>query len=367
MKLVNDMFDRSLEKTWIFGFERTGKEYDMAKYNVDIDLANETKREMAKVINSNDDRVLNKLGAFASLFDVSTENYSEPVLVLKTEEPGSKQLLAAKYDRIEGVCYDMINHLINDCIVMGATPLTVQDAIICGKINKGVVTRIVNAVSEACIENECILTGGETSEQPGVLDDDTFILTSSIVGIVDKKNIIDGSKIQEGDVVVSLQSSGIHTNGYTLVRTIMEENPDVINEKIGNKGFIETILTPHRCYYSALKDLFETRKIKGLAHITGGGIKENLNRILPPSLDAKILLDSYVVPQIFSILKKYGNVDDEEMVRTFNLGVGMALVTSSECVNEIIEHIENKGINCNVIGNIIKGEGKVICEGWIPW
>lgn len=339
----------------------------MAKYNVNIDLANETKQEMAKTINSGDKRVLNKLGAFASLFDISMENYNNPVLVLKTEEPGSKQLLAAKYDRIEGVCHDMINHLINDCIVMGATPLTVQDAIICGKISKDVVTRIVKAVSDACIENGCILTGGETSEQPGVLDDGTFILTSSIVGIAEKDNIIDGSKIQEGNVVISLESSGIHTNGYTLVRTIMDENPDIMKEKFGEDSFIETILTPHRCYYNALKDLFETGKIKGLAHITGGGIKENLNRILPCGLDAKILLDSYMVPPIFSVLKKYGNVEDEEMLRTFNLGVGMALVTSKEYVDEMVTHLKRKGVECNIIGDIVKGEGNVICEGSIKW
>lgn len=339
----------------------------MAKYNVNIDLANETKQEMAKTINSSDERVLNKLGAFASLFDISMENYKNPVLVLKTEEPGSKQLLAAKYDRIEGVCYDMINHLINDCIVMGATPLTVQDAIICGKIDKDVVTRIVKAVSDACAENSCILTGGETSEQPGVLEDGTFILTSSIVGIVEKDNIIDGSKIKEGDVVVSLESSGIHTNGYTLVRTIMDENPDIMNVKIGDKSFLETILTPHRCYYDGLKDLFSSGKINGLAHITGGGIKENLNRILPQDLDARIVLDSYAIPPIFFVLKKYGKVEDDEMIRTFNLGVGMALVTAKEHVNDIIKHLEEKEIKCSIIGDIIKGEGKVICEGAIKW
>ena len=339
----------------------------MAKYNVNIDLANETKLEMSKTINSSDKRVLNKLGAFSSLFDISAENYKNPVLVLKTEEPGSKQLLAAKYDRVEGVCYDMVNHLINDCIVMGATPLTVQDAIICGKLNKDIITRIVEAISDACVQNECILTGGETSEQPGVLDNGTFILTSSIVGIVEKDKIIDGSRIQEGDVVVSLASSGIHTNGYTLVRTIMDENPDIMKEMFGTDSFIETILTPHRCYYNGLKDLFATGKINGLAHITGGGIKENLNRILPQELDAKILLDSYDVPPIFSTLKKYGKVEDEEMIRTFNLGVGMALVTSKEYVDEIIKHLENHDIACNVIGNIVKGEGKVVCEGKIKW
>lgn len=339
----------------------------MAKYQVNIDLANETKQEMAKTINSGDKRVLNKLGAFASLFDISMEEYKNPVLVLKTEEPGSKQLLAAQYDKIEGVCHDMINHLINDCIVMGATPLTVQDAIICGKIDKDVVTRIVKAVSAACEEHGCILTGGETSEQPGVLEDDAYILTSSIVGVVEKEEIIDGSAIQEGDVVISLESSGIHTNGYTLVRTIMKENPAIMEEQFEGKSFIDTILTPHRCYYNELKGLFKTGKINGLAHITGGGIRENLNRILSKDLDAEISLDSYVIPPIFTALRKFGNVQDEEMIRTFNLGVGMALVTSGDNADEIIDYLGQQGIACHVIGSIVKGEGSVVCKGQLQW
>lgn len=339
----------------------------MAKYQVNIDLANETKQEMAKTINSGDKRVLNKLGAFASLFDISMEEYKNPVLVLKTEEPGSKQLLAAQYDKIEGVCHDMINHLINDCIVMGATPLTVQDAIICGKIDKDVVTRIVKAVSAACEEHGCILTGGETSEQPGVLGNDAYILTSSIVGVVEKEEIIDGSAIQEGDVVISLESSGIHTNGYTLVRTIMKENPAIMEEQFEGKSFIDTILTPHRCYYNELKGLFKTGKINGLAHITGGGIRENLNRILPKDLNAEISLDSYVIPPIFTALRKFGNVQDEEMIRTFNLGVGMALVTSGDNADEIIDYLGQQGIACHVIGSIVKGEGSVVCKGQLQW
>lgn len=159
----------------------------MAKYDVNIDLANETKREMVDVLKTDNKSVLNKVGAFASLYELETQNYENPVLVLKTEEPGSKQLIAVQYGKIENVCYDMINHLINDCIVMGTKPLTVQDAIICGKMDKDVVTRIVKAITEACKKHDCVLTGGETSEQPGVLGDQTYILTSSIVGVVEKK------------------------------------------------------------------------------------------------------------------------------------------------------------------------------------
>lgn len=338
------------------------------KYDVNIDLANETKKEMVKTLATDNDRVLNKVGAFASLYDIKYSEYEEPILVLKTEEPGSKQLIAVKYDKIENVCFDMINHLVNDCIVMGARPITVQDAIICGKMDKDIVSRIVKSVSEACKQQECVLTGGETSEQPKVIGEDTYILTSSIVGIVEKSDIIDGTAIREGDVVVALESSGIHTNGYTLVRKIMEDNPEIMNERIGGKTFIEAILEPHRCYYKPLKELFgKPHRIHGLAHITGGGICENLNRILPDGLDAEIDLSTYRVLDIFKVLKKYGNVSDAEMLRTFNLGVGMALVTSESCLEGVVSHLQSQGIGCTVIGEVVKGSQKVKCKGKLTW
>ena len=332
------------------------------KYDVNIDLANETKKAMAKALESSDTRVLNKIGAFSSLYDIKFKEYKNPVLVLKTEEPGSKQLLAAQYGKLENVSYDMINHLINDCIVMGARPLTVQDAIICGKMNKEDINKIVKAVADACKKQGCVLTGGETSEQPGVLKKGTYILTSSIVGIVDKDKIIDGSKIKEGDVVISLESSGIHTNGYTLVRKIMKKYPEIVTKK-----FIETILEPHRCYYNALKDLFDKNWITGLAHITGGGICENLDRILPNNLSASIDASKYQILDIFKLLKKTANISEKEMLRTFNLGVGLTVVCKKEYANDIVKHMKKKKINAYIIGSIIKGNKEVLVNGDFNW
>lgn len=332
------------------------------KYDVNIDLANETKKAMAKALDTDDTRVLNKIGAFSSLYDIKFKEYKNPVLVLKTEEPGSKQLLAAQYGKLENVSYDMINHLINDCIVMGAKPLTVQDAIICGKMNKDDVNKIVKAVADACKKQGCVLTGGETSEQPGVLKPGTYILTSSIVGIVDKNKIIDGSKIKEGDVVISLESSGIHTNGYTLVRKIMKKYPEIVNDK-----FINTILEPHRCYYNALKDLFDKNWITGLAHITGGGICENLNRILPNNLSASIDASKYQILDIFKLLKKTADISEKEMLRTFNLGVGLTVVCKKKYANDIVKHMKSKKINAYIIGDIIKGNKTVIVNGEFNW
>lgn len=346
---------------------RSGKVRKNIKYDVNIDLANETKKAMAKALDTNDTRVLNKIGAFSSLYDIKFKEYKNPVLVLKTEEPGSKQLIASQYNKLENVSYDMINHLINDCIVMGAKPLTVQDAIICGKMNKESINKIVKSVADACKKQECVLTGGETSEQPGVLKPGTYILTSSIVGIVDKDKIIDGSKIKEGDIVIALESSGIHTNGYTLVRQIMKKYPQILKEKVDGKNFIDAILEPHRCYYNALKDLFNKNWITGLAHITGGGICENLNRILPSNLRAKIDASKYQILDIFKLLKNTANIDEKEMLRTFNLGVGLTVVAKNEYAKDIIKHMKSKKINSYIIGEIVKGNKAVIVEGSFNW
>jgi len=333
------------------------------KYDVNIDLANAAKKEMEEHLNRKDSRIIKRTSDFACLYDFGNK-YKHPVLVLKTEEPGSKQLIAAQHDRIEGVCFDMINHLINDCIVMGATPLAVQDAVICGKLDKSLVNRIVKAISLACKVNDCLLTGGETSEQPGVLSDGTYILTSSIVGVVEKDHIIAGDNISEGDVVIGLASNGIHTNGYTLVRRLMSTYPEILDENIAGESFIDAILKPHVCYYPALKDLFGAKSpLKGMAHITGGGIAENLNRVLPKTVNAVIDLTAYAVTPIFGVLKKYGNIAEPEMLRTFNMGVGLAAVVSAKDADKVIKHVNDKGIAAKKIGVVVKGEGKVICEG----
>ncbi len=343
------------------------KNLSYAVSGVNIDTANETKREMAEVLITSERRVLNKVGAFASLFDGAFPEYKHPVLVLKTEEPGTKQKLAFKHDSIETICYDLVNHLVNDAIVMGAKPLSVQDCIVCGKIEKEKILKIVSSLAAACKENGCVLTGGETSEQPGVVETGTYILTASIVGVVDKENIIDGSKIQQGDVVLALASSGIHTNGFSLVRRIMEESPDILKQEIEGKPFIKSVLTPHRGYYNCLKDLFEKKELTGLAHITGGGIGENLNRILPDMLDAEIDLSKIRILPIFKTLKDFGRLQDEDMIRTFNMGVGMAAVVSPNFVDEAIAHLKRSDVMAYSIGVITEGNKRVKFISELQW
>ncbi len=343
------------------------KKFSYKKAGVDIDTANDTKSAMATILESADTRVLNKLGAFASLYDGSFPEYKHPVLVLKTEEPGTKQKLALEHGSVETICHDLVNHLVNDAIVMGARPLSIQDCIVCGKMRKEVILRMVSACNAACKENECVLTGGETSEQPGVIPDGLYVLTASIVGVVEKENIIDGSKIEEGDVVVALASSGVHTNGFSLVRKIIEEMPGVVDEKVNGKPFIQAVLTPHRAYYKSLKDLFGKKELVGLAHITGGGIQENLNRILPAGLSAHIDLRKIRIHPIFEVLRKFGDLEDQDMLRTFNMGVGLTAVVKRSFVENIIAHMKKYDIEAYEIGEIGTGDKQVQFSGTLLW
>lgn len=330
------------------------------KSGVNIDTADATKREMAKYVNSDNSRVLNKVGAFASLYDFNFPQYKNPVVVLKTEEPGSKQKFAFKYKKIKNICYDMINHLTNDILVMGATPLTVQDAIICSKIEKDVVSDLVKYISQACKDNGSVLTGGETSEQPDVVEKGIYVLTSSIVGIVEKDEIVDGSKIEKGDVVIALPSNGIHTNGYSFLRMMMEQMPRIENEIIENgETFIDVIMRSHTPYYKALTPLFGNKDLRGMAHITGGGIQGNLNRILPEKLSAQIDLTKIKILPIFKFIKAKTQTDDAELLKTFNMGVGMTVVVKKGTQDEFVSQFKKTGYDAYVIGEIVDGDKTV--------
>jgi phosphoribosylformylglycinamidine cyclo-ligase len=286
---------------------------------------------------------------------------------LKTEEPGSKQKLALENGSIETICYDLVNHLVNDAIVMGAQPLSVQDCIVCGKMEKEVILKIISSLSQACKENECVLTGGETSEQPGVIEVGTYILSASIVGVVEKEKVIDGSRIQAGDVVLALASSGLHTNGFSLVRKMIETAPEILKETVLGQPFIKAILTPHRAYYPSIKDLFSKDGLVGLAHITGGGIKENLNRILPPALSAEVDISTIKILPIFKVLKEFGTLEDFDMLRTFNMGVGITAVVRPEFVDEATAHLKKKGVDTYTIGVIKDGNKNVNFVGALNW
>lgn len=335
---------------------------------VDIAAADATKKKMAKSMKTDNPLILNKVGAFSSLCDGAFPGYKHPVLVCKTEEPGSKQLLAFKFNRIPGICADLINHLINDVIVMGAKPMFIQDLIVCGKLEKDIVSSLVENFAKCCKEQGCVLTGGETSEQPGVLQPGTYVLGASCIGVVEKDEIVDGLTIRPGDTVLAVESSGLHTNGYTLVRGLIREDLAILHEKIRGITFLDRIMEPHRCYYGALKNLFGKKILQGMAHITGGGIPGNLNRILPKGTDAVIDASAIRILPIFKFIKDRSANDDDDMIRTFNLGVGMTVIVRPENAATVIKEIKKHRIDCYEIGTIAKnGSQTVKMQNRLQW
>jgi phosphoribosylformylglycinamidine cyclo-ligase len=315
-----------------------------------------------------DPRILNKVGAFASLFEAKFPGIVDPVLVLKAEEPGSKQLLAKQFNKIDNIGFDMINHLINDIIVMGAKPLAVLDVIVVGKLVKDDINKIITTINQACVNQDCSLVGGEISEQPGVLPEGIFVLSSSVVGVVSKRKIIDGSRIKKGDKVIALASNGLHTNGYSLVRKLIADKPSILKVKVGDKSFIDAALRPHTAYYPCLKDILDSPKVRGLAHITGDGISGNLERILPAGLSALVHLDKIEVLPIFKVIKDVGVVPEEDMINNLNMGVGMTMVTSPREETAMLKYLGTKGIHAYNIGKIIEDEDNAVkFSGKINW
>lgn len=348
------------------GSERGAEGLSYSKAGIDITYTDTIKREMAKHLDTKDDRVLNGLGPFASLYDIKFQEIENPVLVLKSEEPGSKQKLAIEYGYSESICHDMVNHLVNDIVVMGAKPLAVLDTIVCGNAEADTIKTLVKGVSDACKENECSLVGGETSIQPLVVDPGVYVLTSSIAGIVERSKVMDGSQIKEGDAVLAIASNGLHTNGYSLVRLLMDKMPQIKLDKIDGLTFIEQIMKPHTPYYRSIKDLFDKDVIHGMAHITGGGIEGNLCRIIPEGLSAKIDLSKIKILDIFKYIRNNGNISDEEMLRTFNCGVGFNIVTNQKDKAAVMHHV-SRFYDCYEIGVIESGDRKVKFENRLNW
>lgn len=348
------------------GSEKDSEVLSYSKAGIDITYTDAIKKEMSQYLKTNDHRVLNGLGPFASLYDIEIPDIEKPVLVLKSEEPGSKQKLAVEYGYTESICHDLVNHLVNDIIVMGAKPLAVLDTIICGNAEKDTVKSLVKGISEACRNNECSLVGGETSIQPLVLDAGIYVLTASIAGIIGKSDIIDGSAIQKGDAILAASSNGLHTNGYSLVRMLMDKMPQIKLDKIDGLTFIEQIMKPHTAYYPAVKNLLGRNILHGMAHITGGGIEGNLCRIIPDGLTAEIDLSAIRVPNLFRYIRQCGNISEDEMLRTFNCGAGLNLVVPQSEKETVIKHI-NQFHDCYEIGTIQKGPAKIIFKNRIHW
>ena len=304
--------------------------------------------------------VLGGLGGFAGAFDLSgIKNMEEPVLLSGTDGCGTKVKLAFVMDKHDTIGIDAVAMCVNDIACSGGEPLFFLDYIACGKNYPEKIASIVSGVAEGCLQSECALVGGETAEHPGLMPEDDYDLAGFAVGVVDKKDIIDGSTIKAGDTLIGIASSGVHSNGFSLVRKVFEmtkESLDTYYDELG-KTLGEALIEPTRIYVKALKNVKNAGvRIKGCSHITGGGFFENVPRMLPENVRAVIKKDSYPVPALFDLIQKNGNIEEHMMYNTFNMGLGMVIAVNPEDVEATMKAIEEAGDKCYVVGNIVEGD-----------
>jgi phosphoribosylformylglycinamidine cyclo-ligase len=324
-----------------------------ATSGVDIEVAARAKELIARQARSTHrPEVLSGVGFFGGLFEF--KGYREPVLVSSVDGVGTKLKIALALDKHDTVGIDIVNHCVNDILTCGAEPLFFLDYIAAGRLNPEQVGEVAKGLAFACREAGCALIGGETAEMPGLYTGEDYDLVGFIIGVVEKSRVIQGKNIAAGDIIMGLPSSGLHTNGYSLVRKIFGETVSALNKRYSELGrrLGEVLLEPHRSYYNQLKPLLPL--IKGLAHITGGGLIGNVPRVLPKGLTAKFDSQSWTVPPIFELIQERGNVDRDEMYRVFNMGIGMVVI----CAKSDVASIAGALPEAKVIGEVIKRKGK---------
>lgn len=308
--------------------------------------------------------VLTDIGGFGGLFSIEkAKNMQQPVLVSGTDGVGTKLKLAFLMDKHDTIGIDAVAMCVNDIICSGAEPLFFLDYIACGKNYPEKIAKIVEGVSKGCVMAGCSLIGGETAEMPGFYPEDEYDLAGFTVGILDNANVIDGKKIKEGDILIGVSSSGIHSNGYSLVRKIFNPNKENVNEYIDelSQTLGEALLTPTKIYVKTVLELIKKVEIKGISHITGGGFVENIPRMMPEGLKVNIEDGSFPVLPIFELIMKKGNIDKMNMYKTFNMGIGLVLAVDKNNVEKTIKCLNDLNEDAFVIGNITKGEGIEIC------
>ena len=309
--------------------------------------------------------VCSDVGGFGGLFEPDLTGISKPVLVSGTDGVGTKLKLAFLADKHDTVGIDCVAMCVNDIICCGAKPLFFLDYIACGKNVPERIAEIVKGVCEGCVQSGAALIGGEPAEMPGFYPENEYDLAGYCTGIVDKDKIIDNKKMREGDVVIALPSSGVHSNGFSLVRKVFDvENSDIRSpsDELGGKSILETLLVPTKIYVKPVLELLKQVEVFGISHITGGGFYENIPRSLPDGLCAVIDKKSVVIPPIFKLIAKVGNIDERDMFNTFNMGVGMSIVVRKGQEDLALKILKDNGENAYVIGSIEKGEDKIkIC------
>ena len=319
----------------------------------------------AHIARTKNEGCLDDVGGFGGCFGLPIAGMEEPVLVSGTDGCGTKVKMAILMDKHDTIGIDAVAMCVNDIICCGARPLFFLDYIACGKNIPEKIAAIVGGVAEGCVQSGAALIGGETAEHPGLMPEDDYDLAGFAVGIVDKKKILDNTRMAEGDVVIALPSTGIHSNGFSLVRKVfsIDQNPDnlyVPNEALGGKSIAETLLTPTRIYVKSVLALLEKVDVKGISHITGGGFYENIPRSIPDGKCAKIDKSAVRVLPIFDLIMKTGNIPERDMFNTFNMGVGMSIVVPANEVDTALEILRANGEDAYVIGKIVAGDEKIV-------
>jgi phosphoribosylformylglycinamidine cyclo-ligase len=334
-----------------------------ADAGVNIDRANRTKQRIKYLAHKTFNKsVLSEIGGFGGLFSVPLK-YKDPVLVSSVDGVGTKLKIAFDMKVHHTVGGDLVNHCVNDIAVQGAAPMFFMDYLATGKLEPEIAEKVVEGIADACKHNGCALIGGETAEMPGFYPEGEYDLAGFIVGAVEREKIINGKNVQIGDVVLGLPSNGLHTNGYSLARKLLFEIAKYTPETYVNeiKGKVGTeLMRPHRSYWPVLRKLVESECVSAMAHITGGGITENLPRVLPRGTAAVIEVGSWPVQPIFEHMQKLGNVPQDEMLRTFNMGIGMLLVVPNKKFKKAQTLLERASEKAYTVGRIVKGERKVM-------
>ena len=321
-----------------------------AASGVNIDAGNRAVELMKEAVRATyNDSVLAGIGSFGGLFDASAlKQMDHPVLVASTDGVGTKVKLAASVGRYRGIGHDIVNHCINDILVQGAKPLFFMDYFATSRLNPEQVAEVVMGIAEACKEADIVLLGGETAEMPGVYQPNEFDVAGTIVGVVERNAILPRPTIREGDVLIGLQSSGPHTNGYSLIRKVFE------NTSLDD-SLVDALLAPHRSYFNLLCP--HLTKVKALVHITGGGFIENIPRVLPANLSAVIHMNSWQIPPLWTLIQQKGKISMEEMYRVFNMGIGMVAIVDKSIAADFQTSISEQTF---IVGELVNGERKVI-------
>lgn len=321
---------------------------------VDIDAGNELVERIKPAVRSTHrNGVVSGLGGFGGLFQLDTARYKEPLLVSGTDGVGTKLLLARQLDRHDTIGIDLVAMCVNDILTCGAEPLFFLDYYATGKLRIGNAQAVIEGIAEGCRQAGCALIGGETAEMPGMYAGDDYDLAGFAVGVVDRPQLIDGSRIRSGHVVLGLQSSGPHSNGYSLIRKVLERSGEDPSMPMGEGSLGDALLAPTRIYVKTLLKLMETHRPDGLAHITGGGLSENIIRVIPAGLGLELNLSAWNFPEIFHWLQTRGGIEEKEMLRTFNCGIGMVLVADENSAGAISAALTSAGEQACTLGRVI--------------